>query len=551
MIRVGSYKEERGGSRPPSPRRPARLLPRRLRRARPRGRAGRASSPTSSRSTPPASTSTGRSSAASSRPASYWLCASSWTRASRLADAAAASRPPRSSRGRTQAPSPREERRAVPQRSSLPLLVRTAEGVRRLRLGGRVRSTAPTASSRRSLFGERRARTTAVGAARRPLARRARSSSADGIRVHAAATGRARRRAGRRRRTAAAPTSGSGDRTGCACSSSSGELRRATQDTPPGRAGGARRTPSRRSGSPPPLRPPPGRSSSNGSTGTRSGSGRCCGIAATEPGAASRPGSTRGAARLAGELRRAARAGGGRLASSREALERWELSLFEDEPLPRPSGCASRSTALLGGVDGPWAAGDARLGAARRDRAASGPASSSGFGRSPAASGRDAEVADALRRAIVETLLHEDRGRLLVCARRRAARAPRRATRGLFRGTCNSPLFRHSGVTLLATVTAWRRRAACSHGWSGSRRSSATVPCPAFSSPSCVRSCDEAEAWARAERTVPDAAADAVEQCRQMLAGHEQDSASLSRKTARHNGGRTGHRAPACPGVDL
>ena len=39
----------------------------------------------------------------------------------------------------------------------------------------------------------------------------------------------------------------------------------------------------------------------------------------------------------------------------------------------------------------------------------------------------------------------------------------------------------------------------------------------------------EAEAWARAERTVPDTALDAVEQCRQMLADGREMVQSTSR----------------------
>ncbi|HKP17595.1 MAG TPA: hypothetical protein VJT84_03885 [Gaiellaceae bacterium] len=88
-----------------------------------------------------------------------------------------------------------------------------------------------------------------------------------------------------------------------------------------------------------------------------------------------------------------------------EALERWELALFEGEPL-RSERLREAIAALLGGADGLWAATmrasvllgdtDQRLRAlGRGDRAA-------------------LEVAEDVRHAIVETLLHEDRDRLLV-----------------------------------------------------------------------------------------------------------------------------------------
>ncbi len=95
-----------------------------------------------------------------------------------------------------------------------------------------------------------------------------------------------------------------------------------------------------------------------------------------------------------------------------EALERWELSLFEAEPL-RSERLRESLAALLGGVDGLWAAtmraavllggaGVAQAGLTERLR-------------DLARGGRgDLELADALRRAFVETLVAEDRRRLII-----------------------------------------------------------------------------------------------------------------------------------------
>ena len=133
------------------------------------------------------------------------------------------------------------------------------------------------------------------------------------------------------------------------------------------------------------------------------------GIAATEPGGEpTRLDSWRG--RLAGELLdRLGRAEGD--PELGEAVERWELSLFEGELL-RSERLRESVAALLGGVDGLWAAtmrASILLGESGRERA--------GLVEQLRALARgehaDAEIADALRRAIVETLLHDDRARLL------------------------------------------------------------------------------------------------------------------------------------------
>jgi hypothetical protein len=77
-----------------------------------------------------------------------------------------------------------------------------------------------------------------------------------------------------------------------------------------------------------------------------------------------------------------------------EALDRWELSLFQDEPF-RSEQLRESLTALLGGTDGLWAAGlRAALLLRLKDRLEEpGP--------------------DSVRRAIVEVLVHGDRASLI------------------------------------------------------------------------------------------------------------------------------------------
>ena len=94
-----------------------------------------------------------------------------------------------------------------------------------------------------------------------------------------------------------------------------------------------------------------------------------------------------------------------------EALDRWELSLFASEPF-RSEQLREALTALLGGLDGVWAAtvrtalllgetaGD-RVEQLERLRA---------LGRGELAG---AATADTVRRALVETLLHGDRAALI------------------------------------------------------------------------------------------------------------------------------------------
>ena len=94
-----------------------------------------------------------------------------------------------------------------------------------------------------------------------------------------------------------------------------------------------------------------------------------------------------------------------------EALDRWELSLFADEPF-RSEQLREALSALLGGPDGLWAAAvraAVLLGETGRDRAEQ-------LGRLRALvhgerAGRT--VAEAVRKAVVETLAHGDRVALI------------------------------------------------------------------------------------------------------------------------------------------
>lgn len=133
------------------------------------------------------------------------------------------------------------------------------------------------------------------------------------------------------------------------------------------------------------------------------------GLASTEPGGdAGRLDPWRGS--LAGELlaRLGSFADDPELA---EALERWELALFEDEPA-RSEYLRESLAALLGGPDGLWAAAmRATLLLADGNRERSGL-----IDRLRALARGEAggvQVADDVRRAIVEVLQHDDRARLV------------------------------------------------------------------------------------------------------------------------------------------
>jgi hypothetical protein len=128
-------------------------------------------------------------------------------------------------------------------------------------------------------------------------------------------------------------------------------------------------------------------------------------IAATQPrGEATRLDALR--ARLAADLReRLPLADDGR--GLAEALDRWELSLFAEEPF-RSGQVRDALTALFGGDDGQWAAAmraAVLLGDKTQDRAVLlGDLRAERLGRA---------ARDALRRALVETLLYGNRAELL------------------------------------------------------------------------------------------------------------------------------------------
>jgi hypothetical protein len=91
-----------------------------------------------------------------------------------------------------------------------------------------------------------------------------------------------------------------------------------------------------------------------------------------------------------------------------EALDRWELSLFSEEPF-RSAQVRESLTCLLGGDCGPWAAAmrtAVLLGDKTRERSEMLDALRA------ERLGRDAR--DAVRRTLVETLLHGDRAQLVV-----------------------------------------------------------------------------------------------------------------------------------------
>jgi len=91
-----------------------------------------------------------------------------------------------------------------------------------------------------------------------------------------------------------------------------------------------------------------------------------------------------------------------------EALDRWELSLFSDEPF-RSAQVRESLTCLLGGDGGAWAAAmraAVLLGDKNRER--------SEMLDALRAERLGSDARDAVRRALVETLLHGDRTQLVV-----------------------------------------------------------------------------------------------------------------------------------------
>jgi hypothetical protein len=94
-----------------------------------------------------------------------------------------------------------------------------------------------------------------------------------------------------------------------------------------------------------------------------------------------------------------------------EALDRWELSLFQAEPF-RSEQLRESLTALLGGTDGLWAAAlraSLLLGESPRERSGL----MERLSRLTRGERLGEQDADLQRRALVEVLMHEDRARLV------------------------------------------------------------------------------------------------------------------------------------------
>ncbi len=94
-----------------------------------------------------------------------------------------------------------------------------------------------------------------------------------------------------------------------------------------------------------------------------------------------------------------------------EALDRWELSLFQAEPF-RSEQLREALAALLGGVDGLWAA-SLRAATLLGDTAADRAALQERLRALVAGEARASECADVVRRALVETLVHGERAELI------------------------------------------------------------------------------------------------------------------------------------------
>ena len=292
---------------------------------------------------------------------------------------------------------PTEERGALPD-VLLPLLVGAAEALRRLRLG-----------RRRLRPRLRRARALALRRAARLRARSRRSSASPPApgrarRGTACAPAR-RRRAGRalaRGERAAAARASAASPSGSCVLELERELpgRRVEPPDAPGELADAVTALRLATAAPGRGR---ARSSSSGSTGVRSASGRCCRSPRPSlPGEPTRLDEFRG--RLAATCSRASpRADDD--PELGEALDRWELSLFQpsrsaSEQLRESLGrAARRRRRALGG------------GAARRRCCSARPARARRAARPAArpASGGHASGAPTVRRALVEVLMHGDR----------------------------------------------------------------------------------------------------------------------------------------------
>ena len=165
-----------------------------------------------------------------------------------------------------------------------------------------------------------------------------------------------------------------------------------------------------------------------------------------------------------------------------DALDRWELALFQDDPF-RAEQLRQALGAALGDGDGTWAAGMRAAALLGETRAGA---------RRPR---RPLPRADArpLRRLLVAVLLHGDRAKLLrelddtlLGVRAKAASASQSCAR--------------ADTSRAASVETWRRRTRCSHDSSGSRRSTASARRLQLLLPELRALVREAEAWARRER---------------------------------------------------
>jgi hypothetical protein len=94
-----------------------------------------------------------------------------------------------------------------------------------------------------------------------------------------------------------------------------------------------------------------------------------------------------------------------------EALDRWELSLFQAEPF-RSEQLREALVALLGGVDGLWAAA-LRAALLLADKGADRAELLARLRRLAGGEPADSTAADAVRRALVEALVHGHRGALV------------------------------------------------------------------------------------------------------------------------------------------
>ena len=299
-------------------------------------------------------------------------------------------------------------------------------GARALPLGARAAPRAHRRRMRRLRLGRQRVRPFLRGARgvalrRRPLVRGGRAARRHLVRHADRARrrhSRPRGRAGRARGDVARGERASAarlrprDRTASACSSSSARSRRARARRPTRRASSP--TPSPRSGLRP-LRPSPqGPCCSSGSTGGRTASARCC--RSPRP---RRPASRRDSIRSARRSRRSCvpqLALADDDAQLGDALDRWELSLFQDDPF-RGEQLKHALDAALGDGQGLYAAGmraAALLGETAEERA-------------DLVERFHAPTPDLVRRLLLAVLLHGNRAALLQRARRRAARAARRS----------------------------------------------------------------------------------------------------------------------------